>query len=164
MASLRANIPAGGKPGQVIKKKTYVDFDVYWADDKTGGGSSEELEQKIDGLENNVSELQTKVSTAESDIDNLETSKQNKITGTKGQLVGFDENGDPVAEDFEYNGEGGVSDHRLLSNRDADGQHPISAITGLESQLQSIKKDVSNAVTAEDELSILDIIKIMEES
>lgn len=29
-------------------------------------------------------------------------------------------------------GEGGISDHRALSHRDAEGQHPIEAITGLE--------------------------------
>lgn len=35
-------------------------------------------------------------------------------------------------------GEGGTSDHRLLSNRDAEGQHPIDAITGLRAALESI--------------------------
>lgn len=29
-------------------------------------------------------------------------------------------------------GEGGTSDHRALSHRDAEGQHPVEAITGLE--------------------------------
>lgn len=35
-------------------------------------------------------------------------------------------------------GEGGVSDHRLLSGRDAEKQHPITAIDGLEEALNGI--------------------------
>jgi len=35
-------------------------------------------------------------------------------------------------------GEGGTSDHRMLSHRDDVDQHPIGAITGLEEALQSI--------------------------
>lgn len=34
-------------------------------------------------------------------------------------------------------GGGGTSDHRQLTNRDASGQHPISAITGLQSALDA---------------------------
>lgn len=163
MASLRANIPAGGKPGQVIKKKSYVDFDVIWADDKQGGGSSPELEEKVTKLENSVTTLESKVSAAESNIDTLDLDKQDKITGTKGQFVGFDDNGNPIATNANPGG-GGVTDHQMLTNRDANTAHPISAITGLETQLNTLQNGVSNAVTAEDELSILDIIKIMEES
>lgn len=170
MASLRANIPAGGKPGQVIKKKTYTDFDVYWADDKQGGGSSPELEEKVTELENDVGELGTKVTNVTTDLNLLESivtdideNKQDKIVGTKGQFVGFDDNGNPIATNANPGG-GGVTDHQLLTNRDAESAHPISAITGLETQLSTLQTGVSNAVTAEDELSVLDIIKIMEES
>lgn len=35
-------------------------------------------------------------------------------------------------------GEGGVSDHRLLTGRDAEDQHPIEAIAGLEDALEQI--------------------------
>ena len=39
-------------------------------------------------------------------------------------------------------GEGGTSDHRLLSHRDAEKQHPIPAIDGLEEQLRRIPAPV----------------------
>ncbi len=39
-------------------------------------------------------------------------------------------------------GEGGTSDHRLLSNRDAEKQHPIPAIEGLEDELRRIPAPV----------------------
>lgn len=35
-------------------------------------------------------------------------------------------------------GGGGTADHRLLTNRDAAGQHPISAITGLQTALDGL--------------------------
>lgn len=46
-------------------------------------------------------------------------------------------------------------DHRELSCRDAEGQHPIAAITGLDNEL-------SRRVREDDALSVVDIIKIME--
>lgn len=39
-------------------------------------------------------------------------------------------------------GEGGVSDHRLLTGRDAEGQHPISAIAGLKDEIMRIPAPV----------------------
>lgn len=39
-------------------------------------------------------------------------------------------------------GEGGMSDHRLLSGRDAPGQHPISSIEGLAGELSRIPQPV----------------------
>lgn len=53
------------------------------------------------------------------------------------------------------NGEDGVSDHRVLTHRNAEAQHPIGAISGLEGRL-------SRLVAADDALSAIDIIKIME--
>lgn len=35
-------------------------------------------------------------------------------------------------------GSGGTTDHRDLINRDADDQHPIKAITGLQDKLNTI--------------------------
>ena len=35
-------------------------------------------------------------------------------------------------------GEGGTTDHRSLSNRDAEGQHPMGAIEGLEDEIRRI--------------------------
>lgn len=47
-------------------------------------------------------------------------------------------------------------DHRYLANCDAEGQHPITAITGLEEEL-------SRKVDASDAISIAEIIRIMED-
>lgn len=51
-------------------------------------------------------------------------------------------------------GEGGTSDHRLLSNRDAEKQHPIPAIEGLEDELRRIPAPVE-PLTNEDLEAIL---------
>ena len=51
---------------------------------------------------------------------------------------------------------GGTLDHRELEYRDAEGQHPIGAITGLDSEL-------SKRVKEDDAMSVVDIINIMEE-
>lgn len=51
---------------------------------------------------------------------------------------------------------GGTLDHRELEYRDAQGQHPIGAITGLDSEL-------SKRVKEDDAMSVVDIINIMEE-
>ena len=39
-------------------------------------------------------------------------------------------------------GEGGAADHRFLSHRDAEDQHPIEAISGLEKELERIPAPV----------------------
>ena len=45
----------------------------------------------------------------------------------------------PVGVDFNVTVRtGGTTDHRALSNRDADDQHPIKAITGLADKLNTI--------------------------
>ena len=48
-------------------------------------------------------------------------------------------------------GSGGTPDHRQLSNRDADDQHPIKAVTGL----QEILNTIPNPMTAEELRHIL---------
>lgn len=50
----------------------------------------------------------------------------------------------------------GTSDHRELANRDAEEQHPIRAIAGLE-------RELSKRLTEDSAMSVVDIIKIMEE-
>lgn len=50
---------------------------------------------------------------------------------------------------------GGTKDHPELSHRDADDQHPISAITGLRDRLE-------HTVTTDNMLSVSEILKIME--
>lgn len=52
--------------------------------------------------------------------------------------------------------EEGTSDHRELTNRDAEGQHPIASITNLE-------RELSKRLTEDSAMSVVDIIKIMEE-
>lgn len=52
-------------------------------------------------------------------------------------------------------GEGGTSDHRALSHRDAEGQHPIEAITGLSDRL-------GKTMTTDNALTVSEILKIME--
>lgn len=51
---------------------------------------------------------------------------------------------------------GGIVDHRELSHRDAEGQHPIASITNLE-------RELSKRMNEDDAMSVVDIIKIMEE-
>lgn len=81
-------------------------------------------------------------------------SKQDRLTGLPGQVVGFDGDGNAAAQ-FPAGSDGKPADHRALENRDAADQHPIGAITGLEKRL-------SGMIAQDDELSIVDIIKIME--
>lgn len=51
----------------------------------------------------------------------------------------------------EGGGEGGTSDHRVLVNRDAENQHPISSIVNLEQRLETIPR----AMTADELRKIL---------
>lgn len=53
----------------------------------------------------------------------------------KKPAVEFDVAGVRVIED---GGGSGTNDHTKLRNRDADDQHPIKAITGLQSKLDTI--------------------------
>lgn len=46
-------------------------------------------------------------------------------------------------------GEGGTTDHRALSNRDAAEQHPIDAITGLRKELDKIPEPVEALTNSE---------------
>ena len=43
----------------------------------------------------------------------------------------------------------GTSDHRELTNRDADDQHPIKAITGLQEKLDTIPPAAERITNAE---------------
>lgn len=46
-------------------------------------------------------------------------------------------------------GEGGTTDHRFLSNRDADKQHPMSAIEGLEDEIRRIPAPIRPLTNSE---------------
>lgn len=69
------------------------------------------------------------------DLESLETEE-------KGNLVGA------INEIAENGGTGGTSDHSKLTNRDAADQHPIGAITGLQSVLDG-KQPSGSYLTAE---------------
>lgn len=56
---------------------------------------------------------------------------------------------------IEGGGGGGTGDHRELTNRDAEEQHPISSITGLSGRLEQ-------TMTKGDTLTVQEILKIME--
>lgn len=66
--------------------------------------------------------------------------KQDRLTGQTGQVVGFDQEGNPEAQYFPGGGDG-VADHRLLTGRDSEDQHPIESISGLDeiSNLEILK-------------------------
>lgn len=46
-------------------------------------------------------------------------------------------------------GGGGAGDHRALSNRDAEGQHPVKSITGLANELKKIPAPVEPLTNSE---------------
>ncbi len=57
-------------------------------------------------------------------LDDLDTEAKNNLVAA-------------INEAAQSGGGGGTSDHSKMTNRDADDQHPISAITGLDSELAS---------------------------
>ena len=71
--------------------------------------------------------------------------KQDKLRGLPGQVVGFDESGSAVPMDMPSGGgrEGGATDHRLLTDRDAPDQHSIESITGLQEALAKIPRPMT---------------------
>ena len=69
-----------------------------------------------------------------------------EITG--GHRVTITDRDHPSGQSFDVldgqGGSGGTTDHRQLSNRDADNQHPMSAITGLSSALAGKQGTISD--------------------
>lgn len=63
--------------------------------------------------------------------------------------------GEKTLSTVQIAGGGGISDHRLLSNRDAEEQHPIESIIGLSQRLDK-------TLTSGDYLTVSEILKIME--
>lgn len=60
-----------------------------------------------------------------------EFARSRGFTGTPEQLM------DLMVGNFDR-----LLDHTMLANRDADGQHPISAIAGLEEELLRLEKKI----------------------
>lgn len=87
---------------------------------------------------------------------------QQELAG-KGDSLSYDglnlslKSGDKILSSVKITGGGGTTDHRDLSNRDADQQHPISSITGLSGRLDE-------TMTKGDTLTVGEILKIMEVS
>ena len=69
--------------------------------------------------------------------------KQDKLKGEPGQYVGFDEDGNAIAQDFPEIGSGGATEHEELDGRDKPDQHPIEAITGLTDELNRIPEPMT---------------------
>lgn len=133
-SSLRANIPSGGKAGQVLTKESSKDYDVSWQDTANQEDIPENLQEQLDNLEEN---------------------KQNNLVGEQGQYVTFDENGNVVSEYLDFNfGEEitSITDHRLLSHKDDAGQHSMESIKGLNTALDTIKKSVRPITNTELEM------------
>lgn len=55
----------------------------------------------------------------------------------------------------------GTTDHTQLTNRDAADQHPISAVTNLETQLSKMNQELSQKMGAQSAMSNMDIYNII---
>jgi hypothetical protein len=92
------------------------------------------------------------VSNAPADAKTVGNELKNKIAAPETALVGqllrvkaVDDNGKPTefeTANISLSG-GAVADHTLLENRDAEGQHPISAITGLATALEEKWEEIA---------------------
>lgn len=82
----------------------------------------------------------------------------NTINIVAGDNITIEQDGDTLTINGEAGGGGGgTSDHRQLSNRDAANQHPISAITGLQSALGG-KQPIGDYATTQDVSDLADIV------
>lgn len=63
-------------------------------------------------------------------------------------MVSFEEN--DMVFNVKFQEYSGVSDHRKLNHRDAEDQHPISAITGLEEELNKKYEKPEGGIGIED--------------
>lgn len=100
------HIPDGGTTGQVVGKN--ADGDVAWIDVQNagGGGTANIVLDKVptDGSLNGVES---------NGVYDVLTSKQSKLIGTKGQLVGFDDDGNAIAVDNDVL----ATDYTTLTNK-----------------------------------------------
>lgn len=80
-------VPAGGTTGQILVKKSEADFDTEWQTPQSGGGTIVTDATPTQGSQNPIQSGGV--------FDALEA-KQDTLTGTQGQLVGFDAQGAAV--------------------------------------------------------------------
>lgn len=139
----QALFPAGGTAGQVLTKTA---DGTEWAD-AHGGGTGDHTQ-----LTNRDAADQHPISA----VTGLQTALNSKIAepvseGSPGQVLGTD--GEGGRQWITVSGGGGTSDHTALSNRDAANQHPVSAITGLQSKLDGLDTTDTNLQEQIDALS-----------
>lgn len=87
-------LPAGGLKGQVLSKKSNNDYDTEWVNMSSGGGSGSSDASEI-RYDNSGSSLSA--GTVKGAIDELDNEKLDKVSGSSGQYLGFDSNGNIVA-------------------------------------------------------------------
>ena len=128
-----------------LADQAYVDGRVNEKLDKTGGVINGDL-----GVTGELN-IGTTVAVTETNVNLL------KLTGDYGAPVTIRNVATPSADNDaatkkyvdEHAGGGGTSDHSQLTNRDAANQHPITAITGLQTALDG-KADVADVPSLED--------------
>lgn len=86
-------VPVGGAAGQILVKKSGSDFDTEWQTPQAGSGTIATDATPTQGSNNPVQSGGV--------FDALEA-KQDTLTGTQGQYVGFNAQGEAVAETLEY--------------------------------------------------------------
>lgn len=139
----QALFPAGGTAGQVLTKTA---DGTEWADAQ-GGGTDDHTQ-----LINRDAADQHPISA----VTGLQSALNGKIAepvseGSPGQVLGTD--GEGGRQWITVSGGGGTSDHTALSNRDAANQHPIGAVTGLQSKLDGLDTTDTNLQEQIDALS-----------
>ena len=102
---LNSKVPDGGTTGQILKK---TETGTEWADDKSAYTAAQEGGYTGAEAEFNAALASTPGHIADSDIHvtNEEktawSAKQDALIGTQGQVVGFNESGNAVAQDANY--------------------------------------------------------------
>ena len=96
-----------------------------------------------------ISKANSDISAANSAIAGLSENKQDKLTGVKGQVVGFDDNGNPIAQEYEA-GEKytaganiSISEDNVISATAYDDTEIKSQISALETNVSNASSDIS---------------------
>ena len=129
---------------------------VSFVDEEGGASIAQFTLNQTEDCEINVNTLTTRLGTK---VNNLETSLSNNYrTSAEQDVIDSTKLTDAPTDGKEYArkngswqeviGGGGTSDHSQLTNRDAANQHPITAITGLQTALDG-KADVADIPSLE---------------
>ena len=115
-----------------------------------------ELSSSVTSAEELIAKNTKDISSANSAISGLSENKQDKLTGTKGQVVGFDDNGNPIAQEYEagekYTAGANISisednvisadmydDTELRAEIDANSSAIADAVTNINSNSEAIR-------------------------